>query len=392
MEQVLSGVRVIDVTNALAGSSATRMLAALGADVIKVEPPRNGEFARRLMPFMFEAHNRGKRSLTVDLSHPDGSGLARRLAMSSDVLVQSMRPGALEAFGLGADALAKTNPRLIYASFSAFGTEGPGQDRRGVDGVVQAESGLAVLQSGVLGHTSYVDTVAGLALSQGILAALMKRDRLGIVEPVEVSLLDAALYMQSATLAKFSATGVVADPSTYREEHPLVGLYEAADGWIYIAPYWEGDWISLCALLGREDLISDIRFADHAGRVRHSVHLRGELERSFLPGTCKDWVDSLESRGILAGVRRDPEAVLQDPQVAANKGVEEVQLSDGSSVSFPRLPIRLGGARIGSSDPSPQLGKDTEMLLDELGYAPAEVRRLRDLGVVTTVADERARL
>ncbi len=253
---------MLDLTNALAASSAAKILGDLGAEVIKIEKPDGGDYTRTLMPYIFEAYNRGKRSVVADLKTADGVDLVKRLAATCDVLVQSMRPGAAREIGLAAEDLHKINPRLIYASLAAFGQSGPSAQRRGVDGVAQAESGLASLQNGILANTSFVDTTAGLSLSQTILIALMTRDRYGTVAPVSVSLLDTAVYMQSAPIAEYTATGVLIDQRAYPSRHPMNTVYETMDGPIYIAPYWERDWTALCEVVGRDDLVTVPRFAD----------------------------------------------------------------------------------------------------------------------------------
>jgi CoA:oxalate CoA-transferase len=171
MTGVLTGFRVLDLTNALAGSSATRLLADLGADVVKIESPDGGDFTRSLVPFVFESFNGNKRSIALDLKKPEGIDLIKVLVRESDVFVHSMRPGAVEAIGLGREALAQINPRLIYAAFSAFGDVGPSSHRRGVDAVIQAESGLATVQGRVLDNLSFIDISGGLSLALAIVAA-----------------------------------------------------------------------------------------------------------------------------------------------------------------------------------------------------------------------------
>jgi CoA:oxalate CoA-transferase len=367
VNEVLSGVRVLDLTNALAASSATKILADLGAEVIKVESPDGGDYTRRLMPYIFASHNRNKRSFAVDLKSPDGPALVKRLAASCDVFVQSMRPGAAREAGLGPEDLAAVDPRLIYASFSAFGPTGPSAHRRGVDGVAQAESGLATLQNGVLGGTSFVDTTAGLALSQAILIALMKRDRFGVAEPIEVCLLDTAVYMQAAPIAEFSVDGVLVDQIGYPTRYATAGIYEAADGPFFIAPYWDRDWRALCAIVEREDLLDHERFVDRAARGEHVVELRELLTKEFARRPRAQWVGELEQRGILAGVVHDYAEMLADPQLEANRSLERLVLADGRTAVFPRAPFRFNGQPLESTQAAPALGADTDALLGEIG-------------------------
>ncbi len=391
MNNVLTGIRVLDVTNALAGSSATKLLADLGAEVIKVESPGGGDFTRNLMPYIFESHNRNKGSLAVNLKDPDGLALVKRLVATADVFVQSMRPGAARELGLSREELAEINPRLIYASFSAFGPSGPNAHRRGVDGVAQAESGLAAVQNRVLGNTSLVDAASGLALSQAILIALMKRDRLGVVEAVDLCLLDTAVYLQAAPLAEFSVTGTFIDQASYDIRYPMVGVYQAADGPFYMAPYWEQNWRAVCELIAVPELASDPRFCDKAARGRNAAELRALLQEALSQGpkarwTKAQWISNLEDLGVLAGDVRSYPEVLADPQLAANQSFEQHTMATGEVATFPRAPFRFGGHPLVSDRPAPVLGADTDRLLDELGIPADERSHLYESGAVGTSA------
>jgi crotonobetainyl-CoA:carnitine CoA-transferase CaiB-like acyl-CoA transferase len=382
VNDVLAGVRVLDLTSALAGPSATKILADLGAEVIKIENPVGGDYTRTLMPYIFESHNRNKRSVAVDLKQPEGVDLVKRIAATCDVLVESMRPGAARDAGLGPDDLAAINPRLIYASFSAFGSSGPNAHRRGVDGVAQAESGLGALQNGILGNTSFVDTTAGLALSQAILIAVMKRERFGVVEPVEVSLLDTAVYMQAAPIAEFSVDGVLVDQQAFPARHPAAGIYRAADGPMYVTPYWDRDWRAVCEVLAREDLLSDTRFADRPSRSRNVIELKEILQKELSRRSRSEWLPALEARGVLAGALRSYPEVLAEPQLAVNKTLERHVLTDGRTAVFVRAPFRFAGEPLTTDEAAPQLGAATDEVLDELGVESAERRALYDAGVV----------
>jgi CoA:oxalate CoA-transferase len=382
MNEVLADIRILDLTAALAGPSATKILADLGAEVIKIENPSGGDYTRTLMPYIFESHNRNKRSVAIDIKRPEGIALVKRIAATCDVLVQSMRPGAAHAAGLGPDELATANPLMIYASVSAFGSSGPDSQRRGVDGVAQAESGLAALQNGVLGNTSYVDTAAGLALSQAILIALLKRERFGVAEPVEVSLLDTAVYMQAAAIAEFSVDGALVDQARYPARHATVGVYQAADGPLYMAPYWDRDWREVCDIVGRPAWLTDPRFAERPARGRNTAVLRDLLEREFRLRPRAEWVAALEARGILAGIVRGYAELLRHPQLAVNKTLESHVLADGRTAVFVRAPFRFGGEPLASERPAPALGAATDELLETLGVSADERRALHESGVV----------
>jgi CoA:oxalate CoA-transferase len=359
----LAGFRVVDLTNGLAGTSCTKFLSSYGADVIKIENPDGGDMTRNLVPWVFQTFNGGKRSLTVDLRDKRGQDIVRQLAESSDVLVQSMRPGALKEIGLGRADLTAANPRLIYASFSAFGSSGPSSHRRGVDAVVQAESGLAEIAGRVMDNISVIDAAGGLALAQGILAALMLRERSGITEHVEVNLLDTAVYLQAALYTEFSATGGTLDQDSFDEIFPTVGTFDAADGPLYIAAYWQRDWATICDLLGRPELVEDARFCDAVSRSANSSALREAINAELKKRPRREWVGDLERLGILAGERRSYAEVLADEQVQHNETFESVQLADEKTVSIPRSPIRLGGRPQPGLGAAPALGQDTDSIL-----------------------------
>ncbi|HXA11956.1 MAG TPA: CoA transferase [Mycobacterium sp.] len=359
----LAGFRVVDLTNGLAGTSCTKFLSSYGADVIKIENPDGGDMTRNLVPWVFQTFNGGKRSLTVDLREKSGQDIVRRLATSSDVLVQSMRPGALEEIGLGRAELTAANPSLIYASFSAFGSSGPSSHRRGVDPVVQAESGLAEIVGRVMDNVSVIDAAGGLALAQGVLAALMLRERSGVAEHVEVNLLDTAVYLQAALYTEFSATGRTFDQDSFDEMFPTVGTFEAADGPLYIAAYWQRDWATICDLVGRPEWLEDARFCDAASRSANRDALREGINAELKRRPRRQWVGELEQLGILAGERRRYAEVLADEQVQHNQTFEAIQLADDKTVSIPRSPVRLGGRPLPGLGAAPALGQDTDSIL-----------------------------
>ena len=362
----LAGFRVVDLTNGLAGTSCTKFLSSYGADVIKIENPDGGDMTRNLVPWVFETFNGGKRSLTVDLREKSGRDIVRRLAISSDVLVQSMRPGALEEIGLGRAELTAANPSLIYASFSAFGSSGPSSHRRGVDPVVQAESGLAEIVGRVMDNVSVIDAAGGLALAQGVLAALVLRERSGVAEHVEVNLLDTAVYLQAALYTEFSATGRTLDQDSFDEMFPTVGTFEAADGPLYIAAYWQRDWAKICDLVGRPELVEDARFCDAASRSANRDALREGINAQLKKRSRREWVGELEQLGILAGERRSYAEVLADEQVQHNQTFEGIQLGVGQTVSIPRPPVRLGGRPLPGVGAAPALGQHTDSILASL--------------------------
>jgi CoA:oxalate CoA-transferase len=378
-----AGIRVIDLSHGLASPSATRILASLGADVIKIEMTGEGEFTRGMVPYVFRSHNRGKRSFAVDLKTSEGVALVRRLASTADVFVHGQRPGFVEKIGLDRATLTALNPQLIYAFVCGFGTTGPWSQRRAIDMLIQAESGLAAVQNGLLGNLSFVDTGAGLALANGILAALLERATTGRVQHVEVSLLDTAAYLQAAPLAEFSHTGVAIDQVSYWDRYATVGLFEAADGPIYVAGYWNKDWSAICTIIGRPELIADPRYVDPKSRGAHPEEVRAIISDGFRERSRDDLLAALESGGVMAGAVRSYAEVLKSPQVQANETFIRETDGSGATVLFARPPYRLVPPVHAETAGPPEPGDATLDLLGEIGLSDAEIDELVGAGVVS---------
>jgi CoA:oxalate CoA-transferase len=378
-----SGIRVIDLSHGLASPSASRVLASLGAEVIKIEITGNGEFTRGMVPYVFHSHNRGKRSFSVDLKNPEGAELVRRLAATADVFVHGQRPGFVEKIGLDRGTLTALNPKLIYAFVSGFGTTGPWAHRRAIDMLIQAESGLAAAQSGLLGNLSFVDTAAGLALSNGILAALFERAASGRVQHVEVSLLDTATYLQAAPLAEFSASGVSIDQESYWNRYATVGLYESADGPVYVAGYWNKDWTAICNIIGRPELITDPRYIDPKSRSAHAAEVRAIVDDGFRDRSRDALLAALEDNGVMAGAVRSYREVLDSPQVKANDSFVEQTDEQGVPTLFARPPYRLVPDLHPETPGPPDPGDATVDLLREIGVPAQEISRFLDTGVIS---------
>jgi CoA:oxalate CoA-transferase len=378
-----SGIRVIDLSHGLASPSASRMLAAQGAEVIKIEMTGDGEFTRGMVPYVFRSHNRGKRSFAVDLKSPEGPELVRRLAATADVFLHGQRPGFVEKVGLDRETLTALNPKLIYAFVAGFGTSGPWAQRRAIDMLIQAESGLAAAQSGLLGNLSFVDTAAGLALANGILAALFERATTGRIQHVEVSLLDTAIYLQAAPLAEFSATGVSIDQDSYWNRYATVGLYESADGPIYVAGYWNKDWTAICQMIGRPDLITDPRYVDPKTRGAHADEVRAIVNEGFRDRSRDELLALLEDNGVMAGAVRSYREVLDSPQVEANDTFLPESDDQGTTTLYARPPYRLVPDLHPETKGAPDPGDSTVDLLTEIGLPADEITRLTDTGVIS---------
>jgi crotonobetainyl-CoA:carnitine CoA-transferase CaiB-like acyl-CoA transferase len=366
----LDGILVADFSRVLAGPLCTMTLADLGADVVKVERPDLGDDTRAWgPPFAPEGAtyylglNRGKRSLALDLKDTGDVELARRLCARADVVVESFRPGTMDRLGLGPEAVAATNPRAVFLSISAFGSEGPGARLPGYDLLLQAMSGLMSVTGAPDGPplkvgAALVDMVCGLYATTAVLAALRARERDGRGQRVEVSLMDSALAGLLNQASAYVGAGVVAGRLGNR--HPSIAPYEtlrAADGPFALAVGNDPLFARLCAAIGRDDLAADPRFATNAGRLAHRDELAQALEATFAEAPAADWLARLDAAGVPAGPIND---VAQAFAFAEALGLEPVDETDG--VRTVRSPLRLARTPARVRRRPPRLGEhDAEL-------------------------------
>jgi len=392
----LEGVRVLDLSQGAAGPICTQVLGDLGADVVKVEPP-GGEWGRTLgPPFVagvaaaFLGMNRNKRSIVVDLKRPGAAEVIHRLAVGADVFVESFRPGVTARLGVDYDMLAADNPGLVYCAITAFGSRGPWRDKPGVDGIMQAMSGLMSVTGTEDGPPVKVgvpaaDMVGGHMAVEAILGALLARQRSGRGQRVEVALLDALLAFQAVPLSMFLASGEV--PLRLGSAAPYAAPNEAfptRDGYIMVAAYTPERWGRLCAVLGRPDLERDPRFASGAERVRHRAALAQELAAVFQERTTAEWLERLEAADILCGPLLAYPDLVTHPQVQANEMIVSFDHTQMGGGRVPGIPHKLqhtpGTLRL----PPPLPGEHTETVLREAGFSPEEIDRLAAAGVIGT--------
>jgi crotonobetainyl-CoA:carnitine CoA-transferase CaiB-like acyl-CoA transferase len=392
----LEGMRVVDFGQLLAGPNAAMILGELGADVVKVEPLR-GDPGRELQTASFTgtgtspsfiAFNRSKRSIALDLKSPAARDAAKRLIADADVVIESFRPGAMDRLGLGSAAALELNPRLVYASVSGFGFVGPESGRRGVDLVVQAESGIMAItgeQDGPplkVGFT-VVDVAAGNVLAQAILAALLQRERTGRGDVVQVSLLEVALHLQAQPLTEFLATGVV--PIRRGNAAPMTApadMARTADGHIVISAYLDDHWRLLCVSLERADLLEDERFVSKVTRVANRDALLVSLEETLTTRSSQEWLGILQDVGLIVGVVKTYADIVESPQVQANGSVIELEGADGAVVRTVRLPFRFESWEPRRDQPPPSVGQHSAEILRELGYEQAQIDELLTEGAV----------
>jgi crotonobetainyl-CoA:carnitine CoA-transferase CaiB-like acyl-CoA transferase len=372
----LAGIRVADFSRVLAGPLATMILGDLGADVIKVERPDGGDDTRGWgPPFVggdaayFLALNRNKRSVVLDLSTAEGAGLARRLALSADVIVENFRPGLMRRFGLDHETLSRDDPRLVSCSLVAFSEAGESASRPGYDIIVQALSGLMSFTGQPDGEPTKVgvallDVIAGLYAANGIQAALLARGRTGRGERIVVSLFETSLAALVNQAANHLLGGIV--PRPMGNAHPNIvpyQLFHAADRPFILAAGNDRLFERAADAIGRSDLAADPRFTTNAGRVSHRGELVGALQETFGRQPMRTWIDLLAGAGVPCAPVRALDEVFAAPEAAAF--VQRVHDVRGQ-LSLVADPIRVGGELLGVRRPPPRLGEHTEEVLEEL--------------------------
>ncbi|HUP19996.1 MAG TPA: CaiB/BaiF CoA-transferase family protein [Gemmatimonadota bacterium] len=389
----LIGARVIDLTHILAGPFATMLLADLGADVVKVERPDGGDETRAWGPpwveaaagaaAYFVAVNRNKRSVAIDLRGDEGRAVLWRLVEGSDAVVSNFRPGVMDRLGFSRSTVVARSPRTVYAEINGYGAGGPAAGRPAYDVIVQGETGVMDLTGFPDGPPTRVgitlgDQVAGLYAVQGVLAALLDRQRTGRGGHVEVALHDALLSLLTYHAQGWWAGGP--PPSRMGNAHPSIVPYQAfqaADGWLNVGVGNDRQWAGFCAAIGRPRWADDVRWRTNGDRVERRAELVPRLERIFAGRPVSDWLERLGDAAVPCGpIRTVPEA-LESPESRARGAVTEV-------AGIPTLApaVRLNGAGGGLRRPPPGLGEHTAEVLAEAGYVVAEIDALRARGAV----------
>ena len=393
----LAGIRVLDLTNVLAGPFACHQLAHMGAEVIKVEAPGRGDLARQLgadpglnranMGVSFLAQNAGKKSVTLNLKHPRGKEILKELVRGADVLVENFRPGVMDRLGLGPEVLRAENPRLIYCAISGFGQDGPWVDRPAYDQIVQGVAGVMSItgdaQSAPL-RVGYpiADTIGGLTAAMAIASALNAPDR-GCV--IDVSMLEAVLATMGWAVSNYLIAGV--EPGAHGNENTTSapsGAFRCKGGLVNIAANKNEQWDLLARHLGLEALLDDPDYATREDRKRNRYALRALIEARLEAKSARDWARELNALGVPAGaVLTVPEA-LAHPQVA-DRGLvasfDGVPGVDGP-VRVLRPGVKLDGAAPAVADPPPVLGADAADVYGTIGLDAAALEELRKEGVI----------
>ena len=393
MNSALDGLRVLDLTQVMAGPFCSMLLCDMGADVIKVEPPA-GDSTRRMPGGVgsdspsFNAVNRGKRGIVVDLKQPAGRDAVRRLAAVSDVLVENYRPGVLEKFGLDYAELSRRYPRLVYASISGYGQTGPSAGKGGFDLVAQGVSGLMSVtgEAGrppVKAGIPVTDLGAALFAVAGILSALLARARTGRGQLVDTSLVDAgvALSVWEAT-QYFSGRGV---PERLGSAHRMNAPYQAircADGHLTIGAANDRTFRRLCEALDHPEWADDPEYRDDTHRIRNREALAARIEAVMEARPRSHWLERLEGRGVPCGPINDYAEVMADPHVRARELVVETDHPTLGRIPTLGTPIKLSETPLAPGRPAPRLGEHTDEILGDAGFGADEIAALRRAGAV----------
>lgn len=390
MSEPLKGIKAIDLSQVIAGPYGTGLLSYLGCETVKVEMLR-GEQGRSLAGSWFGL-NRGKRSLPLDLTKPEGKEVLFKLAASADILVENFRPGVVERMGIGYEALSAINPRLIYVSISAFGATGPYAHRPGFDPLLQAMTGIERVHGGpgnppIFLRIAINDYLTGMMQASAITLALFNRERTGQGDHIFLSLLRAGLFINAEAFTRYEGRQPRRLPDKGQHGfNALDRMYRAMDGWLYLlVEDDEQRWRRLVTLPAFADLGIDPRFGDVTSRAENDQALARLLEQRFASDTVESWLAALEAAGVPSAPvlpdydRRffeDVHAIINGHLVSDQDPVRGRVEHNGNYVHFSGAETQVTG------NAAPHLGQHTEEVLTELGYLPADIERLRQAGVI----------
>jgi crotonobetainyl-CoA:carnitine CoA-transferase CaiB-like acyl-CoA transferase len=386
----LAGLKVVEFAHIMAGPVCGRMLADMGADVIKVERVPHGDPTRGFVPPVINGEsaafmmlNRNKRGIAVNLKHDEGKQIVRQLLTDADVIIENFRKGAMDRLELGYESLAAENPGLIYCEISGFGRTGPYADLGGFDLVTQGYSGLMSITGEGPGRppvkcgAPITDITAGLLATMGVLAAVVERQRTGKGQRVDTSLFEAGITQTFWQSAIALATGQ--SPEPLGSAHPLAAPYEAfetADGWLTLGASNEETWQRLPPVLNRPDLLDDPRFTLNKDRMAHRTELATELSEVFKNRTTEDWLERLAAAGVPAGPVLSVGEMLDHAQTKARDMVVESEHSTIGSVPTIGFPVKFSETPATVRSGPPTLGEHTRNVLEELGYSTEEIEAL----------------
>ena len=391
----LKGIKVIELAQIMAGPTCGMLLADMGADVIKVEKLPGGDDTRSYTEpsvkgesAAFMMLNRNKRGMAVNLKHPRGLEVVKKLLADADVVTENYRKGTLEKLGLGYDVLRALNPRLVYCAVSGYGRTGPYADKGGFDLIAQGVAGLMGVtgepgRAPVKSGTPIADINAGIFAALGIVAALYARRETGRGQMVETSLMEAAIHQMQWQSAIYFATGV--DPGPSGSAHILTAPYQAfptADGWINVGGANQANWERIVKVVGRPELAADARFRTNGDRMRNLEALIPLIAEPLRAKPSAHWVREFEAAGVPVGPVNKVSEMLADPQVAAREMVVEVEHPNAGRTRALGHPVKFSDTPTQITRAAPLLGEHTDAILRGLGYAADEIAAMRSEGAV----------
>ena len=396
MTMPLEGLRVLDLSRILAGPFCTMMLGDMGAEIIKVENPKGGDDTRSWPPFYdggessyFQAVNRNKKSLTLDLKAEEGKKIIRKLVKKSDILIQNFRPGTIERLGFGYEECNALNPRLIYASISGYGQSGPNWQRPAYDILLQAEGGLMSItgpegSSGYKSGIAIADLTTALFAIQGILLAVIAREKTGRGQFIDQAIQDGQAALMSHAAGNFFGTGT--PPGKMGNRHPSICPYRdfaCSDGNLIVAAANDSLWDRFARAIGRDDLADDPKWEKNSDRVKNRELIEDEIEKTMAAKTRAEWAKIISNSGVPCGPIKDISEITTDPQILHREMVVEVEHAKTGTLRMMGIPIKLSDTPGAVILPPPLLGEHTdEILTDLLEIGGEEVISLREAGVV----------
>ena len=397
-KRAFEGIRVLDLTNVLSGPFATLHLALLGAEVIKIENPADGDLARRLgnvpklnkelMGTSFLAQNANKKSITLNLKKPEAREIFLKLARGADAVVENFRPGVMTRLGVGWDAMRAANPRLVYCAISGFGQDGPDADKPAYDQIIQGLSGTMAINGDERLNPlrcgfPVCDTVGGLTAAFAIVTALFHRERTGEGQMIDVALLDAVMPLMGWVAANLLIGGQ--QPVLMGNDNFTAapsGVFRTGDGYVNIAANKQEQWESVCDALGVADLKTDARFAERDARKKNRKALTPLLEAKLAGKTTKEWVAILNARDVPSGEILGLDEALHQPQIAHRRTLTTVDAPGIGPLPLFNLPAILRATPAAVESPPPRLGEHTAEILGALGYGEADLAALRQAGAI----------
>lgn len=390
----LDGIKVLDLTHFHAGPYATMILGDMGADVIKVEPPEGDPIRALGTTFVggeshfFLTFNRNKRSIVLDIKSERGLEVLLQLVANSDVFVHNFRPGVAERLGISYARVREVRPEIVYCAMSAFGQTGPYARKPAVDTIVQGMSGLMSITGERGGEpvqvgASIADTAGSLMAVRGILLALFARERFGVGQEVQVSMLDGTITLVAGREGPYFATGEIPVPegNVNRQVAPFQ-TFHTADGSIVITVVHDRSWAAFCGAIGREDLTADERFHDNQARVRNRTELVELLDEILATRSTAEWLEIFEEHQVMAGPINNLEQVFNDPQVLENEMVMTMDHPTAGSLRTIGIPVKMSATPGSIRRHPPLLGEHTREVLTELGVEQETIGELVDQGVI----------